>query len=187
MRARTFAVVCTERNRRGWVRRLGIGPGVIRGGGAWPGVCFQRHRKDAGVLPPGGHRRHGWGCGLWRVALHLEGILPAELGTSSTRNGTVAPRGCLQNSRRAWAPASGKDSGGTAWSQGRSARSPRLRRGLSEGLGVTRKDRQRLEAFLCGVGVVRPRNPPKLVRTERRLRVKDRSRSHWRDERHTLE
>lgn len=96
MRARTFAVVCTERNRRGWVRRLGIGPGVIRGGGAWPGVCFQRHRKDAGVLPPGGHRRHGWGCGLWRVALHLEGVLPAELGTSSTKNGTMAPRGCLQ-------------------------------------------------------------------------------------------
>lgn len=36
IRARTFAVISTERNRQGWLRRLGIGPRVISGGGAWP-------------------------------------------------------------------------------------------------------------------------------------------------------
>lgn len=57
----------------------------------------------------------------------------------------MAPCGRLQNSRRTWAPASEKDrAGSTAVAQpgprGGWHVSPRPRRGLSEGLGVTRKD-----------------------------------------------
>lgn len=108
--------------------------------------------------------------------MHLEGVLAGELGTRGPRNRDHGPTWTFTELPEDLGSRfrGGQRAASTAVAQpgprgGRGGRhiGPRPRRGLSEGLGVTRKDGQRLDAFLQGVGVVRRWNPPKLVWTER--------------------
>lgn len=103
----------------------------------------------------------------------MEGVLTGELGTRGPRNRGHGPTWTLtelpedlgsrfRERQRAVSTAVAQPG-----PRGGRHIGPRPRRGLSEGLGVTRKDPQRLDAFLQGVGVVRRWNPPKLVWTER--------------------
>lgn len=82
-----------------------------------------------------------------RVVLHLEGVLPGGLGTRGTRNGDHGPTWTLTELPE---DLGSRFREGQSWKHSRAVAqpgprggwhvSPRPRRGLSEGLGVTRKD-----------------------------------------------